>query len=51
MLRLLSWSASINEVALSLGYNNTQSFNRFFKKYEGITPGEFRNKKPVEADG
>lgn len=35
----------INEIALSLGYNNSQSFNRFFKKYEGVTPGEFRNLK------
>jgi AraC-like DNA-binding protein len=36
---------NINEIALSLGYNNNQSFNRFFKKYEGVTPGEFRNIK------
>jgi AraC-like DNA-binding protein len=36
---------TINEIALSLGYNNNQSFNRFFKKYEGVTPGEFRNIK------
>lgn len=36
---------NINDIALSLGYNNNQSFNRFFKKYEGITPGEFRNIK------
>lgn len=33
---------TIAEIALNLGYNNVQSFNRFFKKYEGITPGEFR---------
>lgn len=36
---------TINEIALSLGYNNNQSFNRFFKKYVGITPGEYRNIK------
>jgi AraC-like DNA-binding protein len=36
---------SIREIALKLGYNNSQSFNRFFKKYEGITPGEYRNLK------
>lgn len=36
---------NINEIALSLGYNNNQSFNRFFKKYVGITPGEYRNIK------
>lgn len=33
---------SIVNIALSLGYNNDQSFNRYFKKYEGITPGEYR---------
>ncbi len=34
---------NILEIALQVGYNNDQSFNRFFKKYEGVTPGEFRN--------
>lgn len=34
---------NIAEIANQAGYNNDQSFNRFFKKYEGITPGEFRN--------
>lgn len=33
---------TIQEIALSIGYNNCQSFNRFFKKYEGITPGNYR---------
>jgi AraC-like DNA-binding protein len=36
---------TITEIASNLGYNNIQSFSRFFKKYEGITPGEFRNIK------
>jgi YesN/AraC family two-component response regulator len=36
---------SIGEIATRLGYNNSQSFNRFFKKYEGITPGDYRNLK------
>ena len=31
------------EIARQIGYNNDQSFNRIFKKYEGVTPGEFRN--------
>lgn len=35
---------SVIDIALTLGYNNQQSFCRFFKKYEGITPGEFRNR-------
>jgi YesN/AraC family two-component response regulator len=37
---------NINDIALSLGYNNKQSFNRFFKKYVGINPGEYRCMKP-----
>ncbi len=36
-------NSSIGEIAQGLGYNNVQSFNRFFKKFEGITPGEFRS--------
>lgn len=32
----------IAEIAEHLGYNNIQSFNRFFKKYEGMPPGEYR---------
>jgi AraC-type DNA-binding domain-containing proteins len=35
-------NTDINDIALSLGYNNHQSFNRFFKKFEGITPEECR---------
>ncbi|NLX76242.1 MAG: AraC family transcriptional regulator [Clostridiaceae bacterium] len=41
---LLQTDMTIAEIATNLGYNNVQSFNRFFKKYEGITPGEFRSK-------
>jgi AraC-like DNA-binding protein len=38
---------TIAEIASCLGYNNVQSFNRFFKKFEGITPGEFRSQTDV----
>jgi AraC-like DNA-binding protein len=34
---------SMIDIALQVGYNNYQSFNRFFQKYEGITPGEYRS--------
>lgn len=34
---------TVMDMAVSLGYNNDQSFTRFFKKYEGITPGAYRN--------
>jgi AraC-like DNA-binding protein len=35
-------NSSLQEIAASVGYNNIQSFKRFFKKYEGITPAEYR---------
>lgn len=33
---------TLAEVAENVGYNNVQSFQRFFKKYENMTPGEFK---------
>lgn len=33
---------NLHDIAKAVGYNNTNSFIRFFKKYEGITPGEYR---------
>ena len=39
---LYQTNLTIREIALNLGYNNEQSFVRFFKKYERISPGEFR---------
>lgn len=30
------------EIACKIGYNNEQSFNRYFKKFEQVTPGEYR---------
>lgn len=35
-------SDSLNEISQALGYNDVQSFIRFFKKFEGVTPGEYR---------
>jgi len=34
---------SISEIAYSLGYNDIQSFSRFFKKREQMSPSEFRS--------
>ncbi len=45
---LLSSSASLSEIAESLGFENECYFNTFFKRLCGITPGEYRrlcNKK------
>lgn len=34
---------SINDIALMLGYSNSQNFIRYFKKEYGMTPGQYRN--------
>lgn len=39
---LVQRSDSLNEISQALGYNDVQSFIRFFKKFEGVTPGEYR---------
>ena len=39
-------------IAQKVGYNNDQSFSRFFKKYKGMTPGEWKRKcRGMAADG
>ena len=35
---------TLPEIAEKVGYNNVQSMNRFFKKYKGVTPGDYRKK-------
>ncbi|WP_105614085.1 helix-turn-helix domain-containing protein [Vallitalea okinawensis] len=39
---LLDSDLTIRDIALKTGFNNAQSFNRNFKKYEEITPTEYR---------
>jgi two-component system response regulator YesN len=34
----------LDDIARRVGYNNTQSFTRFFKKYEACTPGQYRSR-------
>ena len=41
---LVQTDKTILEIASETGYNNDQSFNRNFKKFEGLTPGEYRKK-------
>jgi two-component system response regulator YesN len=35
-------SLTISEIADKVGYNNEDRLNRVFKKYEGVTPGKYR---------
>lgn len=35
-------SLTLDKIARNVGYSNIQSFKRYFKKYEGITPSEYR---------
>ena len=36
---------TIKQVAQQVGFENLNSFIRVFKKYEGVTPGEFRKEE------
>lgn len=42
---------TFQQVAESVGFENLNSFIRVFKKYENITPGEFRKGKKVDFLG
>lgn len=33
---------TLSEISEKVGYNNVQSYQRFFKKYANITPGDYR---------
>lgn len=34
---------NLEEIAIKVGFTNTHTFIRLFKKYEGITPGKYKN--------
>lgn len=40
---LLDPSNSIKQICLSVGYGDPSYFSRIFKRYEGVTPSEFRD--------
>ncbi|AIQ60688.1 helix-turn-helix domain-containing protein [Paenibacillus borealis] len=42
---LLDTELSIKQIAAEVGYYNVQSFNRFFRKYEGMPPSSFKSAK------
>ena len=42
---LLEGGASVNDAAIQSGYLDAKALTRAFKKYEGITPGSYRDSK------
>lgn len=44
--RLLGYTdKSVSEIAYEIGYEDIQTFSRFFKKQEGVSPKEFKENK------
>jgi two-component system response regulator YesN len=41
---LMDTTMNLNDISMAVGYNNVNSYIRFFKKIEGVTPGEYRKK-------
>ncbi|OMF08456.1 hypothetical protein BK127_29105 [Paenibacillus sp. FSL H7-0331] len=42
---LLETAMNLHDISMAVGYNNVNSYIRFFKKLEGITPGEYRKQR------
>lgn len=42
---LIRSTLNVAQIAAEVGYNNIQSFNRFFRKYEGVTPSSYKYSK------
>ena len=40
---LVNLQLSISEIAYTLNFEDNSYFTKFFKKYAGVTPEEFRN--------
>lgn len=47
---LLESNLCISQIALEVGYMNVQSFNRFFRKFEGMPPSSYKavKSRPME---
>lgn len=44
---LESTSKKIDEISVLVGYSNTRSFSRAFKRVEGVTPGQYRKDNQI----
>lgn len=47
---LFETEKSVTHIAFSAGFSNINSFNRLFKKYQGMTPSEFRHESKREIE-
>ncbi len=47
---LVSTKLPIKEIGFRCGFNSVQNFIRVFKKYTGMSPGQFRENQPGQAD-
>ncbi|MNC52231.1 HTH-type transcriptional regulator YesS [compost metagenome] len=47
---LVETTLSISQIALEVGYMNVQSFNRFFRKFEGMPPSSYKSAKSRPLD-
>ena len=48
---LCATTHTLAEIAEAVGYNNEQSLTRYFKKFEGCSPGEYRRKAHQQTEG
>ncbi|NWL86161.1 hypothetical protein DMN77_00945 [Paenibacillus sp. 79R4] len=48
---LVKTDLSIREIALQLGYASEVGITRLFKKYEGVTPGDYRQENKENRNG
>ncbi len=46
-IRLLHSQMRINEIAFELGFSDESHLVKFFKKYKGVSPGEYRKSRQI----
>ena len=49
--RLEQSNDSIEEISWAVGYDDSASFRRLFKRLTGLTAGEYRRRLPLPRDG
>ncbi|MGI5894373.1 MAG: helix-turn-helix domain-containing protein [Candidatus Merdivicinus sp.] len=47
---LCTTTHTLTEIATAVGYNNEQSLTRYFKKFEGCSPGEYRKRASSKTE-